>query len=391
VEESRIEGLAPFVQQLGKSSTIIAAPGSKSDLRVIATVIAIKALLFAFAAQSYQIVSNNRLHGFQGWLGTLSRWDTVHYMNIAQNGYTASDPDRIQLAFFPLYSMATRAVAYAVGDYLVSGLLVSTIASIAVALLLFHLVRLDYPRIVAQRAVWFLLIFPTSYFLHFAYSEGLFVALALGSLLAARKRFWMVSGVLGALACSTRITGLVLPLALACEAIADYRRERRFELRWLWIALIPAGFLCYLLLNAQVAGDPFAFLAIQREHWYKSLASPWSGIRRLVETISLRPPMQSQMVGTQEFIFIVLGLVCTIYSWAKLRISYSVWMTANWLIFTSTSFVYSVPRYTLTLFPIFILFARASQKPLWHSVITVWSLVYLALFTTMFVCGYWAF
>ena len=39
---------------------------------------------------------------------------------------------------------------------------------------------------VAMRAAWFLLIFPTAYFLHIGYTESLFLALVLGSFLAAR-------------------------------------------------------------------------------------------------------------------------------------------------------------------------------------------------------------
>ena len=37
-------------------------------------------------------------------------------------------------------------------------------------------------------------------------------------------------------------------------------------------------------------------------------------------------------------------------------------MTLNWLLINSTAFVVSVPRYCLTLFPIFILFARLAEK-----------------------------
>jgi Gpi18-like mannosyltransferase len=361
------------------------------DWRIIATVFALKAVVFVFAAQSYQIISNNRLHGFRGWLDSLARWDTVHFLNIAQNGYSGTGPDRILLAFFPLYPWTTRGVAYVAGDYLISALLVSTAASVAVALLLFRLARQDFPESIAERAVWFLFIFPTSYFLHFAYTESLFMALALGALLAARKKLWMAAGLLGALACLTRITGLVLTLALVAEVIEEFRRDRRFDPRWLWIAVVPAGFAVYLLINSALTGDPFAFLAIQKEHWHKSAAPPWTGIRQVLDSISWRPAGESQVMGTQEFLFIVLGLVGTIYSWVKLRIAYSVWMTANWLIFTGTSFVYSVPRYALTLFPVFILFGRVAQNPLWNSVITAWSLTFLALFSTLFVCGYWAY
>jgi hypothetical protein len=98
------------------------------------------------------------------------------------------------------------------------------------------------------------------------------------------------------------------------------------------------------------------------------------------------------MVGWQEFLFIALGLGATVWCWLRSRASYAVWMTLNWLLWTSTSFVLSVPRYTLILFPIYILFARAArERPLWGRLITVWSLIFLALFVCLFVQGQWAF
>jgi hypothetical protein len=66
-------------------------------------------------------------------------------------------------------------------------------------------------------------------------------------------------------------------------------------------------------------------------------------------------------------------------------------MTGNWLLFTSVTFIESTPRYTLTLFPIFILFALVAANRFWNAVITVWSLLFLALFAGLFVRGWWAF
>jgi len=67
-------------------------------------------------------------------------------------------------------------------------------------------------------------------------------------------------------------------------------------------------------------------------------------------------------------------------------------MTLNWLLITSTSFVLSVPRYTLVLFPMFFLFARAgASRHLWFALISAWSLLFLALFVSRYVQGPWAF
>jgi hypothetical protein len=105
-----------------------------------------------------------------------------------------------------------------------------------------------------------------------------------------------------------------------------------------------------------------------------------------------RVPEVDAMTGTEEFAYVVLGLVCTVWSWFSLRPSYAMWMTTNWLLITSTSFILSVPRYTLALFPIFLLFSRpAAAKPLCLALISAWSLLFLALYVSRYVGGSWAF
>jgi hypothetical protein len=51
----------------------------------------------------------------------------------------------------------------------------------------------------------------------------------------------------------------------------------------------------------------------------------------------------------------------------------------------------SMPRYTLTTFPIFILFGLLAANRFWSVAITVWSLLFLALFTSLFTRGWWVF
>ncbi len=69
-------------------------------------------------------------------------------------------------------------------------------------------------------------------------------------------------------------------------------------------------------------------------------------------------------MGAQELFFVALGFICTIISWIKLRPVYAMWMTGSWILSASVNFFRSMPRYTLTMFPMFILFALAWQKPL---------------------------
>src|SRR5262249_21952594 len=132
-----------------------AAPAD-SGWQVVGAAIAAKILFFVFGAESYLILGNQPTHGIREWLGGFKRWDSVHYLNIAEHGYGPDGPSRDLLAFFPGYPWAVRASHLLFQDYLVSGLFVSSVSSVVAAVLLFRLAELELSRQAARRALWFL-------------------------------------------------------------------------------------------------------------------------------------------------------------------------------------------------------------------------------------------
>jgi hypothetical protein len=365
----------------------------RPDWPLAGMMLAVKALVLLCGAQAFTVESNQRLETFYERLSIWNRWDAPHYLDLARAGYVAGGVEERWIVFYPLYPWLVRACALVLGDELLSAFCVSTVASLAAGLLLHSLARLDERETVARASVFFMFIFPTSYFLHIGYTEGLFLALAVGAFLSARGRRWWAAGMLGALASMTRVNGLLLIPALAFEAFEEYRAAgRRWRWEWLWIAFVGAGFGVYLSINLKVFGDALAFLRMQDQFWGKSLTWPWVGIGGAWRAALERAPSEAQMVGWQELFFVLLGLCLTVWSWLRQRTSYAVWMTGNWLLWTSTKFILSVPRYTLVMFPAYILLARlCSARPIWNAVVTVWSLLFLSLFVTRFVQGFWAF
>ena len=67
------------------------------------------------------------------------------------------------------------------------------------------------------------------------------------------------------------------------------------------------------------------------------------------------------------------------------------WATGNYLLITCVSFLVSMPRYDLTIFPIFILFALLAVNRVWRGLLTIFSILFLALFASAFVRGWWIF
>jgi len=359
----------------------------KQDWIVVGWVIAIKLLLFLVGVKSYPMLWDRPEPRPDNWLQIWDQWDFGYYRKIAEFGYGAGDGS---LALYPLFPWSMRLVAYVTRSYLVAGLLISAIACIIAAIALRRLVQLDYPASVAMRSVWFFLIFPTAYFLHVPYSESLFIALALTCLMAARTGRWWIAGVLGAFCWMTRGVGVVLVPALAAEATQQYYATRRWDWRWVWIAIVPAGFAVYLLINWHVTGNAFAFFQTRRVSFHQSFALPSVGIRLAIQA-DYPTPEETEMMGVQQLIFVALGFVCMIFSWFKLRPVYAVWMTAMWFLVSSVDFLLCVPRYTLAMFPIFILFALLGRNRFWSGVITVWSLLFFVLFAVLFARGELAF
>jgi Mannosyltransferase (PIG-V) len=358
------------------------------DWLVIGWAMATKALLLLFGVASYQALEDEKLPFGWSWLEIWNQWDAVHFLRLGEFGYSAAD--KFKAWFYPLYPWTVRFVSYLCKDFLGASFLVSGVALLFAVVILRRMAAFEWSGEIARRSVFFFLIFPTAFYLHIGYTESFFLALMLGSIFAARKERWWLAGVLGALSWMTRANGIVLLPTLAVEAGHQWFIGKRWRWQWLWIALVPTGFAVYLFLNWRISGDPFAFLKMRKQLFHMSSSWPWIGITDAFRNLR-RNPNQAEIVGTQELIFTGLGFVCSIASWFKLRPIYATWLTGNWLLLVCVTFIVSMPRYALTMFPIFFLFALISEKRLWSMVITVWSLLFLALFSSLFVRGWWVF
>ncbi len=361
-----------------------------SDLSLLGMMLTIKGLVLLLGIVAYEMVGDQFLPWPRGIIDIWNRWDAPHYIDLARYGYEATGERSYWIVFYPLFPWLTR-LASPFGDYILGAFIVSTIASLAAGFLLHRLVRLDLGDELARRAVWFLYIYPTAYFLHIGYTEALFLALTLATFLAARHDRWYLAGIFGALACLTRFNGLILVPCLALEIGLRFWRTRRWDWRWLAIGIVPLGFLGYLALNYRVTGDPFTYAHLLEEKWFKSPGSPIQGITEMLKSASWRSPIERQMVVYHQVFFLLLGAAGAIGAWWKLRASYGLWIALNLGLITSTGFILSTPRYTLSLFPLPILFALLARRQGWSNAITAWSLLLQALYIALFVIEYSAY
>ena len=348
-------------------------------------------ITFAFGFCAYLVIENAMPP--EGWLGIWNRWDSIHYLDVAQNGYAGDDggEQRFMIVFLPLYPSVIYLAHYLIPDWQAAAMVVSNICCAGAFCYCYLLTQKESGRRAARVAVFYFSIFPTAYFLHIAYSESLFLFLTIAAFYYARQGRWLPCALLGMLATASRLSGLAIMLPLAFE----YFQQKNFrwrQIRWdsLLLGLIPLGLLAYLYLNYHYFGDPFKFLEFQREHWYRSLSSPVPELQWEWEGLTADDPIERVMQHGSQLVAFVIGTVGLVVAAFRLRPCYTLYLAMSWVLIFCDSFTLCSPRYLLTLFPLFILLGQW-RRPIWgHYSVTTLCLLFYALNVTQFVRGWWA-
>lgn len=193
----------------------------------------------------------------------LLAWDGRWYEAIATGGYSdALDP---ALRFFPLWPLLGRAASWMPGIGAGTALVImANAAALAAGVLLHRLVVSETgDRRLARRAVRLLAMAPPSFVLVLAYSEALYLTLALSVFLLARRGSWWWAAAAGCLAGLTRPVGALL--AVPAAAVAWPERSQR-SLGAVAAVVAPlAGAATFGLWAQGALGDASAPLDRQRE------------------------------------------------------------------------------------------------------------------------------
>ncbi len=342
--------------------------------------------------------SDPRSHDVGYVLDALARWDSGWLLGIADKGYSL-DPHAY--AFFPLYPLAVGVGGRVLlGNFLLAAVIISLTACAASFVLLHRLAVRLVGEEAAGRAVIYLAIFPTTLFLGVAYTESLFLLLTVGAFLLAERGQWLGAGVASGLAILTRLSGLALLLAL--PLLAWRVTERRRALIRLAVA-VPIGALYPLYLWIRT-GHPLIFLSAQREGWGRHLATlgpltgigrglyaGFEGVRQLIagpgsthrywnwatDTTVPRAAALSVFFAASLLVFFWLSAV----AWRRLGPAYGVFSIVSLLIPLSAPTgrwpLLSLPRFGLTIFPLFIALALVGARRSTHTAI-VWTSATLA-------------
>ncbi len=318
------------------------------------------------------------------------RWDTIWYSKIAVEGYAADE----RVVFAPLYPLLMRVVSPLTGNNVVAaGLLLSSIATLASFILLYRLAREMFDENAARRALIFLAVFPTAYFLFAAYPEALFLALVLGAFVCARQKHYAWAGLLGGFAALTRPQGVLFLLPLAIEFLAQYRRNE-IALRNAWTLLLVAlGGIGHLLWLAFQFSSPAIWFQAQTV-WHRA-ALPWDALGAAWRAVIFAPSLLEAAISFMDPFFAVVFLLGIVWSARRLPLSMTAYLATIVLppLFVTTTYSEHYPltamaRYVLVAFPFFLLLG-ALAKGWWQLPLTAFSFVVQMFYLMLFVA--WVF
>jgi hypothetical protein len=333
----------------------------------------------------------------QGWQNLVTAWerfDGLWFLRVATGSYVDGDGSA---AFFPLYPLAIRIVAPLLGGHpLAAALLISHAAFFGALVVFYLLTEWDFDEATARRAVLYLAVFPTAFFFFAPYSESLFLLLAVSSLAAARRARWAVAGLAGALASATRSVGVLLPLPLAVEAIQRWRERRESPVGpLLWSAVAVLGTALYLFYWWRTSGDWLAPLH-QQATWQREPTLPWETIAAGTREAFRWPGVYPAGYHLLDWLVVVPALAAAGWLVLRVRPAFSVYAWASLLAPLALAFpgrpFMSLPRFLLTLFPLFWAPAVLAGRRRWvHETVVAVFAAGLGVMTVLFVDWYYVF
>jgi hypothetical protein len=314
-----------------------------------------------------------------------------HYANVATNGYT------LENAFNHPVLPAFMAAGDVVGIPMwLTAMLVTNVAFLAGLVGMAMLGSRYVGRPAAIRASVYLAIAPFAYWFSVTSTEGLLLALVVGSALLALRATpaaWLGAGALGALAVLTRPPGALVGILLLCIAIGQLR-DRRLRAPCIAAALaagamIPAalvGFFAYLQART---GSATASLDAQEDFNRElSLDGP---LRALESGIG---NALSGSVGQAIEVVATIGAAALIVLFARRAVG-DRWELRGWTAFgaaslllpLATGVLWQMPRFALLIPPVFWMLGMLGERRWLHRAVLVLFPIALAVKVAAAVVG----
>jgi hypothetical protein len=354
-------------------------------------------------------------------------WDSEYYLAIAVGGYDdprsphLAPPDQaaiqpgsrsnqnlsLSYAFFPFYPLMIRIFAIPlqifglnpIATAALAGVIVSALGALLGMLALHDITRDLLGEEGALRAVFYLIIFPTAFFLLQVYTEGLFVGLAFACLAMLKRKHWLAAALFGVAATLTRAVGvsLVIPMLIAWFRTEDWRdlewRQVFYggaQLRALYHALLAVlPLVAFLLWKFSYLGQSFDY--VQANNFGRGFLSfgksflSWSEAFR---AMAAGGEPQSSAYYLTEFLGLAIAIPACIIC-LRLDPELGWYSLAVVLISWGSGDIQSFHRYILGAPAVFLVLSRWGRNPVFDRAWTLLSLLLMGTLALLFAFNMW--
>ncbi len=363
-------------------------------------------------------------------------WDSEYYLSIATVGY--DDPDvgvappswfpnaasydivPLNYAFFPFYPLVMRVVRLPllvfgqtpIATSTLAGVIVSLLGTLAAMWALYDLTRDELEEAGGLRTAFYLIAFPTGFFLAMVHTEGLFAGLAFGSLALQRRRQWLWAALLAACATWTRAVGVALALPLAITWLQSFDVKtftlRPFPWKAIGAALLVLAPLAAYGLWRVTLGPKFDFVELSFfgrgafqsgcwESWREAFDIVWQGAKyrplvapdcwQFVRGVTL----ENRLYYAFELLATAFGVVACLLTLRRYPGPALFGLAVILISFTSSNNcgAQGMPRYILGVPSIFISPSRLGRQPAFDRAWTLASILLMGLLVTLFTFNFW--
>jgi hypothetical protein len=381
---------------------------------------------------------NGKIYLNEPFMNRHVSWDSEYYLAIAIGGYEDPNIGRIpgefgsatgtgywpfvipqeslgipgiskSYAFFPFYPMVIRLMSFPlsllgmnpIATATLAGVLVSMLGTLAAMFALYELALPELGEDGALRSVFYLLIFPSSFFFAEIYTEGLFIGLAFSSLMLLRRgRFgWAIF--FAVLATFTRAVGVALSIPIF---MAWLRTSEWMELDMEWKQLYYRGIPWKIVFNALAAVAPIlafflwrvsyygmAFSRVEEEFFGRGLLS--LGVSFITWSEGFKAMFGSNPNAAAyymvEFLGIIVGISACIAGF-KRHPELAIFGTLVVFLSLTSGPAQGMYRYVLAAPPVFLFLSRLGKNPIFDRTWTLLSTLLMGIMCAMYMFDMWA-
>jgi hypothetical protein len=286
-------------------------------------------------------------------------WDAQHYLKLAEQGYDSALQGSMSNAFYPLWPLAIKIMAWLLGGHaLLAAFVLSIVFSVGAYTLIFAFVRQKYGEELAVLTVLLMLAYPGSAFLNFAYSEPLFL------FLVALFFYCLYAQKTLALACVSFLLPLCRAVGVFC-AVPMLLEIHRWPGRWpryLLVLAVVLGYGSYFLYLYWQTGNPWEGFDAQKRYIAQPSVMKILDLKgfasSLMQPFDIAHPYMNSSVDRAIFLLLLPFIIGT-WRLDKAMFAFSVLLG---IVPAMTGTFMSYSRFAAVLIPVFIVIAQALSK-----------------------------